>query len=49
MTLKEQYDREGYVIVKQAIDRDLVREAESHVQWLIARNPGVRPEHKGDI
>ncbi|MGB2960190.1 MAG: hypothetical protein WBD30_14985 [Bacteroidota bacterium] len=44
MTLREEYDRDGYVIVKHAIDQDLVREAQSHVEWLIARNPGVRPE-----
>ncbi|MGB6121272.1 MAG: phytanoyl-CoA dioxygenase family protein, partial [Bacteroidota bacterium] len=44
MTLREKYDRDGYVIVKHAIDQDLVREAQSHVEWLIARNPGVRPE-----
>jgi ectoine hydroxylase-related dioxygenase (phytanoyl-CoA dioxygenase family) len=44
MSLKKAYDREGYVVVRHVIDRELVREAENHVEWLLARNPGVRPE-----
>jgi ectoine hydroxylase-related dioxygenase (phytanoyl-CoA dioxygenase family) len=32
------------VIVRGAIDGDLAREAQDHVRWLLARNPGVRPE-----
>jgi ectoine hydroxylase-related dioxygenase (phytanoyl-CoA dioxygenase family) len=43
-TLKEQYDRDGFVIVRHALDQELMLEAQSHVEWLIARNPGVRPE-----
>ncbi len=42
--LKGQYDRDGYVIVRQAIDRELAGEARAHVEWLIKHNPGVRPE-----
>jgi ectoine hydroxylase-related dioxygenase (phytanoyl-CoA dioxygenase family) len=42
--LKEIYDREGYVIVRGAIDAGLVSEAQRHVHWLIEKNPGVRPE-----
>jgi ectoine hydroxylase-related dioxygenase (phytanoyl-CoA dioxygenase family) len=42
--LRQQYEKDGYVIVRGAIDADLVREARDHVRWLIARNPGVRPE-----
>lgn len=42
--LKEVYDREGYVIVRRAIDEGLVAEAQRHVHWLLERNPGVRPE-----
>jgi phytanoyl-CoA hydroxylase len=42
--LKDIYDREGYVIVRSAIDKDLVAEAQAHVHWLISRNPDVRPE-----
>jgi ectoine hydroxylase-related dioxygenase (phytanoyl-CoA dioxygenase family) len=42
--LPERYEKEGYVIVRQAIDQDLAREAEAHVHWLLKENPGVRPE-----
>lgn len=43
--LKEIYDREGYVVVREAIDSALVEEAQRHVHWLLEKNPGVRPEH----
>ncbi|MCC6395744.1 MAG: phytanoyl-CoA dioxygenase family protein [Bacteroidetes bacterium] len=42
--LKTAYDRDGYVIVRKAIDVDLVAEAQQHVHWLLEHNPGVRPE-----
>lgn len=42
--LKGQYERNGYVIVRQAIDQELAGEARAHVEWLIKRHPGVRPE-----
>ena len=43
-TLPAAYERDGYVIVRKAIDADLVAEAQQHVHWLIKQNPGVRPE-----
>lgn len=43
-TIREQYDRDGYVIVRNVIDADLVQEGREHIEWLMARNPGVRPE-----
>ncbi len=43
-SLPATYRREGYVIVRNAIDADLVAEAQQHVHWLIEQNPGVRPE-----
>jgi len=43
-TLTQTYDRDGYVIVRGAIDSDLVREAQDHVRWLIQRHPDTRPE-----
>lgn len=42
--LRAQYDVEGYVLVRGAIDPDLVHEARDHVHWLIRKNPEVRPE-----
>jgi ectoine hydroxylase-related dioxygenase (phytanoyl-CoA dioxygenase family) len=42
--LKGRYERDGYVIVRRAIDAELAGEARAHVEWLIKRNPGIRPE-----
>ena len=40
----EQYVRDGYVVVGNVIDSNLVQEARSHVEWLLRHNPGTRPE-----
>ncbi len=45
--LRQEYDENGYVIVRNAIDADLARETAEHVHWLAKRNPGVRPEKFG--
>jgi ectoine hydroxylase-related dioxygenase (phytanoyl-CoA dioxygenase family) len=42
--LRAQFDRDGYVIARNVIDADLVEEGRRHVEWLLARNPGTRPE-----
>ena len=42
--LKDQYDREGYAIYNDIIDKDLIGEASDHVNWLLERNPDLRPE-----
>jgi phytanoyl-CoA hydroxylase len=41
---KEQYDREGYAIFRDVLDADLIREASHHIDWLLEKNPGLRPE-----
>jgi len=45
--LKEQYDRDGYVIARNVIDADLVEEGRQHIDWLRAKNPDLRPELLG--
>ena len=42
--LQQEYDKNGYVIVRNAINADLARETAEHVHWLAERNLGVRPE-----
>ena len=42
--LLDHYEREGYVLAPGVIDRSLVEEARRHVDWLLERNPGLRPE-----
>ncbi len=46
-TVSEKYDRNGYVMIQNVIDQDLVEEGRAHVQWLLDHNPGIRPEHLG--
>ncbi|HZQ27394.1 MAG TPA: phytanoyl-CoA dioxygenase family protein [Acidimicrobiales bacterium] len=41
------FERDGYAVYLSVIDADLVGEARAHVDWLLARHPGVRPEHLG--
>ncbi len=45
--LKEQYEQEGYVIVRNVLDANLIKEAQGHIDWLLEKNPGVRPEALG--
>ena len=45
--LRARYERDGYVIVRQAIDKDLVHEARNHVEWLMQKHPDLRPEQLG--
>ena len=41
---RKQYDHDGYAIFRSVIDQDLVQEARNHVEWLIEKNPDLRPE-----
>ena len=43
-TVRGQYDRDGYVVVRNVIDQDLVEEGRRHIEWLLERHPGLRPE-----
>ena len=40
----EQYEQEGYVIVRNVLDEALMAEARDHIDWLLEKNPGVSPE-----
>ena len=42
--LKKEYDKNGYAIVRSAIDPELVSEVENHVHWLSEKYPDTRPE-----
>jgi len=45
--IKETYDRDGYVVVRNVLDANLVRELDQHIDWLIERHPDLRPERLG--
>jgi len=41
---RAQFDREGYAVYRNVLDADLIGEASQHIDWLLERNPGLRPE-----
>jgi phytanoyl-CoA hydroxylase len=43
-SVRDQFVRNGYVIVRGVIDQELVEEGRHHVDWLLAKHPGLRPE-----
>lgn len=43
-TVLQKYHRDGYVIFREVIDTDLIREADAHVRWLQQRYPDRRGE-----
>jgi len=43
--IKLVYQKQGYVIIRNVIDAGLVEEARNHVDWLLKKHPGTRPEH----
>lgn len=45
--LVEPYEREGYVIVRNVLDENLVAEGREHIDWLLKKNPHLRPEQLG--
>ncbi len=45
--LKQQYEEDGYVIVRNVLDANLINEAQGHVDWLLEKNPSLRPEQLG--
>ncbi len=47
MTPQEQYESEGYTILKNVIDTKLALTAQDHVQWLLKQNTHLRPEQLG--
>ena len=42
--LKQQYERDGYLVFPKALDPELVRLAGEHVEWLQRKHPDLRPE-----
>ena len=44
-SVKDQYDRDGYAIFRDVLDPGLIYETSSHVDWLLEKNPELRPEH----
>lgn len=45
--VRRRYEEDGYVIFRSVLDRELIAEADAHVDWLIERNPELRPEQLG--
>ena len=43
----ENYNKYGFVIIKDVINRDLLGEINIHIDWLIRKNPGIETEKIG--
>lgn len=43
-SVRERYERDGYVIVRNVVDGDLLEEGRAHIRWLLEQHPGIRPE-----
>ena len=41
------YAADGCAVVRGVLDRDFVAELDRHIDWLIERHPGLRPERLG--
>ena len=46
-SLVNEYNREGYVVVRDVLDQDLMAEGRDHIDWLLKKNPDLRPEALG--
>jgi phytanoyl-CoA hydroxylase len=46
-TIRHQFDADGYVIVRNVIDRDLISSASRHVDWLLHKHPDRLGEDLG--
>ena len=42
--LRQEYDENGYVVARNAIDAGLAQETVDHVHWLMKKHPDLRPE-----
>ncbi len=42
--IREEYDRDGYVVVRNVLDADLIGEVQGHIQWLIEKHPDKKPD-----
>lgn len=43
----QRYDRDGYVLFRDVIDKELIAQASGHVDWLQRKHPDLRPEQLG--
>ncbi|MFC9228281.1 phytanoyl-CoA dioxygenase family protein [Streptomyces decoyicus] len=42
--IAEQYEKNGFAILRNVIDQDVIAEARAHVEWLGTKYPELRPE-----
>ncbi|WP_225726864.1 MULTISPECIES: phytanoyl-CoA dioxygenase family protein [unclassified Nocardia] len=43
-TLAREYEENGFAIIRNVLDAELIKEAQAHVEWLGRRYPQLRPE-----
>ena len=40
-----QFERDGYTVFRNVLPPELIQEVVQHIDWLLERNPTLRPEH----
>tara|TARA_B100001750_G_scaffold111221_1_gene87851 strand:- start:829 stop:1614 length:786 start_codon:yes stop_codon:yes gene_type:complete len=45
--LRKEYKDNGYLVFKNVLDAGLLQETSNHVDWLMGKNPDLRPENLG--
>ena len=45
--LRKEYKENGYLVFKNVLDAGLLQETSNHVDWLMGKNPDLRPENLG--
>lgn len=45
--VRRRYETDGYAVFRRVLDEELVAAANGHVDWLLAQNPGLRPDQLG--
>ena len=42
--IKKEYSKNGYAIIRNIIDTNLISEIQGHVNWLSKKYPDIHPE-----
>lgn len=45
--IRGSYQRDGYFIFRNVLDPDLIERVDGHIDWLLSRHPGRRPDQLG--
>lgn len=47
--VQERFKRDGYAIVRNVVDKETVKEARDHIDWILDHNPAINPQNPTDF